>query len=235
MSESKRTSQELQSLEDRYRRRASDDPRYSLLNPAALLATQERQRALRRLFVQLGMTTLSELDVTEVGCGDGSNLLELLQFGFSAERLTGIELLPVRHAAARNRLPAAVRVVLGNAAEARAVPESCDIVLASTVFSSLLDDDFQQHLAEVMWHWVKPGGGILWYDFTMNNPRNPDVRGVSQRRVRSLFPAGHARFQRITLAPPISRAVTRVHPSLYAPFNLFPPLRTHVLAWIAKR
>ncbi len=107
-------------------------------------------------------------------------------------------------------------------------------MLQSTVFSSLLDDAFQQRLADAMWAAVKPGGGVLWYDFTVDNPRNPDVRGVPLRRVRELFPGGELRARRITLAPPIARAVTRVHPSLYTLFNAVPLLRTHVLAWIAK-
>ena len=85
-----------------------------------------------------------------------------------------------------------------------------------------------------MWRWVKPGGGVLWYDFTVDNPRNPDVRGVPLARVRALFPEGRVQARRITLAPPIARAVTRVHPSLYTLFNTLPPLRTHVLAWIEK-
>jgi hypothetical protein len=38
----------------------------------------------------------------------------------------------------------------------------------------------------------------------------------------------------VTLAPPLARAVTRIHPGLYRWFNALPPLRTHVLAWIAK-
>ena len=39
---------------------------------------------------------------------------------------------------------------------------------------------------------------------------------------------------RLTLAPPISRRVTKVHPALYTLFNLLPFLRTHVLGWIKK-
>jgi len=102
------------------------------------------------------------------------------------------------------------------------------------VFSSLLDNAFQQCLAAAMWAAVKPGGGVLWYDFTVNNPRNPDVRGVPLARVRALFPQGHVQSQRVTLAPPIARAVTRVHPSLYPVLNALPLLRTHVLAWVGK-
>ena len=75
---------------------------------------------------------------------------------------------------------------------------------------------------------------MLWYDFTVDNPRNRDVRGVPLPRVHTLFPHGHVQAQRLTLAPPIARAVSRVHPGLYTWFNALPVLRTHVLAWIAK-
>jgi hypothetical protein len=58
---------------------------------------------------------------------------------------------------------------------------------------------------------------------------------VPLARLRALFPqAGRVLVRRITLAPPIARAVTRVHPGLYPLFNTVPALRTHVLAWLAK-
>ena len=115
------------------------------------------------------------------------------------------------------------------------LPEAgADLVLQSTVFSSLLDDAFQQRLADTMWRWVRPGGAVLWYDFTWNNPRNRDVRGVPLARMRALFPHGRIEAQRLTLAPPLARAACRLSPSLYPLLNMLPPLRTHVLAWIGK-
>lgn len=225
---------EPQSVRERYARRMPQDPRYSLLNPAALLPLQERQRAMLALFKRLGWSDLSLLKLHEVGSGTGSNLIELLLMGFAPQNLSGVELLPERHAAARERLPAAVQLAQGDALALTPPAASVDIVLQSTVFSSLLDDAFQQRLASAMWAAVKPGGGVLWYDFTVNNPRNPDVRGVSLARVRALFPQGRVQARRITLAPPIARAVTRLHPSLYTLFNTVPLLRTHVLCWIAK-
>ncbi|RZL68686.1 MAG: class I SAM-dependent methyltransferase [Variovorax sp.] len=225
---------ELQSVRERYDRRRPRDPRYDLLNPAALYAYQERQRAMLRLVAKFGVTDLSNIDLLEVGSGDGGNLLEWLRLGCSPRRVSGIELLHERHEAARTRLPAAVRLTLGDATAAPVEPSSCDIVLVSTVFSSVLDDAFQQCLADAMWRWVKPGGGVLWYDFTVNNPRNPDVRGVPLRRIRALFPQGRVHARRITLAPPIARTVTRLHPSLYTLFNTLPLLRMHALAWITK-
>ncbi|MFS9605942.1 methyltransferase domain-containing protein, partial [Klebsiella pneumoniae] len=77
---------------------------------------------------------------TEVGCGAGGNLLDLLRLGLRPEHLTGIELLPERLAAARAALPERVRLLAGDASQADVAPASQDLVLQSTVFSSILDD-----------------------------------------------------------------------------------------------
>jgi SAM-dependent methyltransferase len=225
---------ETDAVIERYARRAGLAGRYSMLRPEVWQTVQERQRAMLALFVRLGWNDLSAIDAIEVGCGGGGNLLELLRFGFAPERLAGIELLPERLAQARRTLPAAVQLLGGDASELALPPASRALVTQSTVFSSLLDDGFQQRLADAMWSWVAPGGGVLWYDFTVNNPRNPDVRGVPIRRLRELFPEARLSWQRVTLAPPLARALCRVHPALYGVANALPLLRTHVLAWLAK-
>ena len=224
---------EARKVAERYARRDVGD-RYSALNPDVWQTLQERQRAMLALFAHAGLRDVSALKLTEVGCGAGGNLLEMLRLGFAPEQLTGLELLPERFAQARRVLPGSTTVWLGDAVEAPIEDASQHIVLQSTVFSSLLDDAFQQRLADAMWRWLRPGGAVLWYDFTVDNPRNPDVRGVPLRRVRELFPQGRITHRRVTLAPPLARRVARVHPALYSVFNSLPLLRTHVLAWIAK-
>jgi SAM-dependent methyltransferase len=230
------TTEEVNEVRKRYERRRTHgiDWRYNLLNPSVWQTVHERQRALLRLLHRLGWQDFAERKLFEVGCGNGGNLLEMLRFGFDAGDLRGVELLEERYAEARRVLPPELQLTLGDACEAEVQSSSQDIVLQSTVFSSLLDSAFQQRLADAMWRWVKPGGGVLWYDFIVNNPRNADVRGVPLRRVRALFPNGQVYARRITLAPPIARQVVRLHPSLYTLFNTVPLLRTHVLAWIAK-
>ncbi len=226
--------QDTTDMAARYARRAGLEDRYSLLRPEVWQMVQERQRAMISLLLEQGQTDLSALRVVEVGCGAGGNLLELLRLGLQPEHLCGIELLPQRLHQARRVLPAAVQLLEGDASLQRFPAGGVDIVLQSTVFSSLLDPRFQQQLAQAMWSWVKPGGGVLWYDFTVDNPRNPDVRGVPLPRVRQLFPQGQLSCRRVTLAPPLARAACRVHPALYGVLNAVPLLRTHVLAWIGK-
>ena len=228
---------EVAAVRERYARRQVDVWRDHALNPAVLLPIQERQRAIANLFHRLGRLDLDRLRLVEVGCGTGCNLQDFMRLGFKPEHLQGIELLPASVDRARHDLPPAVRIELGDAAGASAsfIREgSQDIVYQSTVFSSLLDDEFQVRLADRMWRWLRPGGAVLWYDFIVNNPRNPDVRGVPVGRIRQLFPRGTIRVRRLTLAPPIARTVTKVHPVLYTVLNSCVWLRTHVLAWIEK-
>ena len=217
----------------RYARRAAND-RYDAARPEVQHMLRERERALQRLFARIGWRQLADKRVVEVGCGSGGNLQRLLEMGFTASHLSGIELLPERYAAARASLPPEVELFEGDASAIERPEASADAVLVATVFSSLLDPTFQQRLAATLWRWVKPGGGVIWYDFTVNNPRNPDVRGVPLSRIQALFPQGHLRHERVTLAPPLARAACRLHPSLYPVFNAVPLLRTHVLAWVGK-
>jgi hypothetical protein len=122
----------------------------------------------------------------------------------------------------------------GDALEAPLENASIDVVMQSTVFTSLLAASFQQRLAARMWSLARPGGGILWFDFVYDNPRNPDVRSVPRPRVRELFPHGEMVCWRVMLASPIARRVARITPTLYAILDALPFLRTHVLCWIAK-
>ena len=217
----------------RYARRDAPE-RYSFLRPDVWQSVQQRQRAMLAMFARAGWTSFADQRVLEVGCGAGGNLLELLRLGFAPEHMTGIELLPERFAQACHVLPAALRLIEGDAREAAIEPSSQDLVLQSTVFTSLLDAATRAALAAAMWRWLAPGGAVLWYDFSVDNPRNPDVRGVPLGELRALFPHGRVSAKRVTLAPPLARAVCRVHPRLYPLLNALPPLRTHLLAWIAK-
>lgn len=225
---------EAESIAERYARRAKQDWRYDRLNPAAMRASQDVERALAGLLRLHARFDRAEARVVELGCGHGDWLLGLLRLGFRPQHLRGVELLPDRAAAARARLPADLRIDTGDALAVDIAPASQDLALQFTVFSSVLDAGVRRQLAATMWRWLRPGGAVLWYDFTVDNPRNPDVRGVPARELRSLFPEGRIDARRLTLAPPIARAACRLHPALHDLLAAVPLLRTHCMAWIAK-
>ena len=225
--------EEPDALKQRYARRV-DAGRYDPDRPDVRMLLAERRRAMQRLFQRAGWADLGALRLLEVGCGTGGNLFELMSLGFAAPNLAGVELLPDRFVHARAVLPDAVALACGDALDHPPPQASLDVVYVSTVFSSLLDERYRERLAAAMWRWLRPGGAVLWYDFTVDNPRNPDVRGVPLARVRELFPQAAVDAERITLAPPLARAVCRLHPALYTVFNAMPPLRTHLLARLSK-
>ncbi len=192
---------------DRERRFAGSDI-YSLFNSATLCIWQGRQRAVLSLLHRHGCEPLSDRHILELGCGHGGVLLEFLNYGAGPERLHGVELLTDRVIDAHRRLP---HMPLTNA-DGQHLPYAAnqfDIVLQYTVFSSILDSAIKQNLAHEMLRVLrKPRGLILWYDFWLN-PTNRQTRGIRPAEIRHLFPGCQYEFQRITLAPPITRRLIK--------------------------
>lgn len=224
------SSTEINNILRRYARRTRP---YPLTDPAVFLSVQDKERAIFRWIRSCGIEPLGNKSILDIGCGIGGDLCFLNRLGFPRELMVGNELRPLTLEKARHSLPGAT-FLPGDACQLTLPSESFDVVMHSTVFSSILEPQFRRTLAMRMWNWTKPGGGILWYDFVYNNPSNPDVCGIPVKAVRQLFPEGSVRYWRVTLAPPISRAVTRFSDRLYSACNCLPFLRTHVLCWIEK-
>ena len=81
---------------------------------------------------------------------------------------------------------------------------------------------------------LAPQGRILWYDFSYNNPKNPDVRGIGKREIQALFPGLEMKTRRITLAPPLGRIVAPFSIVLYYLLSRVRPLCTHLLCLLRK-
>ena len=227
---------ETDHIKTRYDKRkiAIGGDRYAYMNPSVYMAQQEKERILISLLKTIGWSDVAEKRALEVGCGSGGNLQTLMRLGFDPANLVGNELLADRYESARRSLPVVTKLILGDARKLDLPDASFDMVMQSTVFTSIIDDAFQHQLADSMWRLVKPGGGVLWYDFTYDNPRNSDVRGVPLSRVKELFPEAGCLYRRVSLAPPISRRVCKLHPQLYTLFNSVFFLRTHILCWLEK-
>jgi ubiquinone/menaquinone biosynthesis C-methylase UbiE len=204
------------------------------LEPAALLATQERERKLLRKLAAYGYVTLQDSRLLEIGCGTGNWLGDFVRWGVRPENICGIDLLPERVAVAREFSPRGITLACGNAARLELKSGSCDLVLQSTVFTSILDQELKRQMAREMLRVVAPSGLIIWYDFFLNNPRNPDVRGVGKAEICRLFPACEIDLEKLTLAPPIARFLAPRSRPLYHVLSSCKLCCSHYLGIIRK-
>jgi SAM-dependent methyltransferase len=217
-----------------YARRSLDDERYSWFNAAHRLAVQERERHVLELLSRFGFSSLASAKVLEIGCGVGSSLREFLKWGAQPANVTGVDLLADRIAECRRLCPEGVRLLCANAATVDLPSNAFDIVVQSMLFTSVLDGAVRRDIARKMLNVVCPDGLILWYDYRVDNPRNPDVKGVTRREVHGLFPGCSIELRRITLAAPLARMLVPRWPRLYEIARRIPSLRTHYLAVIRK-
>lgn len=137
---------EIESIRDRYerRKRINEIDLYNPLNPAVYLNLQEKERALINWIHSSKLTPIENKRILEIGCGYGGNLLQFIKLGFKPENIVGNELLEERAQFARSRLPKSTNIIVGDASSLQLKYGSFDIVFQSTVFTSILDTDFQK-------------------------------------------------------------------------------------------
>jgi len=209
--------------------------RYDWSNPAYVFAMQDLQRRVLATLCRSGLWPLRGKRVLDVGCGTGHWLRLLIGWGAEPRRVVGVDLLRDRLAHATELAPRRMVLSCGNAATLAFRNASFDLVLQFTVFTSILDPDLRRCVADEMVRVLKPDGTILWYDFCVDNPHNPDVRAVKAAEIARLFPACAVHLRRVTLAPPLTRWLAPRSWTLCALLNAVHPLRTHDLGVIKRR
>ncbi len=226
---------ELDRIRAEYARRANDaelSARYSRLNPASLFALHGRERVQSALFRAEGITSFDKLRILDVGCGSGGDIVHLLSYGASARNIHGVDLLAERLEIAARKMPHAI-LIQGDAEFLPYAGATFDIVMQSTVFSSILEPKLRKRIADEMLRVLAPEGLILWYDFLLN-PLNRDTRGIRRREINQLFAGCTFSFRRVTLAPPIARIVLKCSHTACSMLEAVPFLRTHYLVGIRK-
>jgi SAM-dependent methyltransferase len=222
---------ETQNIFERYERRKKD----SILkknNNFYFNHFAQSERELKYIeIVKSKFDSPDKIKILEIGAGTGVNLFLFKKLGCKWENIFANELLPERFELLKETFPN-INAYQGDACELdENLNNSFDIVFQSTVFTSILDSNFKKRLASKMWHLLKPGGIILWYDFLFDNPQNRDVKGIKKSEIAKLFQESKGiTFYKKTLAPPIGRKVNKLYPL----FNIFPFLRTHIIAVIEK-
>jgi len=181
-----------------------------------------------------GISDLSFAKIPDLGCGTGGVLREFVKYGASPENCFGFDLLPDRIETAK-RISPNMNFQCGNAEFLPYQDSFFDMILCFTVFTSIFDKTMKQNIAKEMFRVLKSDGIILWYDYHMNNPKNPDVRGVKAEEIQLLFPKCHIHLARTTPAPPLARAVAPYSTILCQLLEKIPLLCMHYLGIIRKQ
>jgi SAM-dependent methyltransferase len=227
--------QETERIKKAYKKRDLSNKRilYSFFNKASLFIKQQRDMKILDSLSRISISNLSDKIILDLGCGSGGVLRDFINYGVNPQNLFGFDLLADRIAKAK-RLSPNIDFKCGNAERLPYKNSFFDLVLCFTVFTSIFDKTMKQNIAKEMIRTLKPKGSILWYDYHMDNPKNPDVKGVKKKEIYELFPNCEIYLKRITLAPPLARII--------APHSLFlcylleklKLLNTHYIGLIKK-
>jgi ubiquinone/menaquinone biosynthesis C-methylase UbiE len=163
----------------------------------------------------------------DVGCGDGTLIGAVLRRWLDVDA-TGVDLLADRIDEARRSVPDATFIV-ASADVLPLDPATFDVVTAITLFSSIPSADMERSAAAEIGRVLRPGGWLVWYDLRYDNPSNPEVHGLSARRLGELFPGWDQHLRSITLAPPVARRLGLLTSTAYPILHAIPPLRSHLV------
>jgi SAM-dependent methyltransferase len=230
------TRSEVDRLKEVYREygeRGWRKTKWAATNKGNQAIQQERERKLEQLLERAGFLPLGNRRILDVGCGTGEILAGFEAWGARPENLFGVDLLADRIRRAKENFPE----MTFQEANAEALPFAngfFDLVTLFTVFTSILDHQMARNVSREINRILRSGGAVIWYDFRMNNPFNPHVRGISREGIRQLFPGFDSRLASITLLPPLARRAGCLTDLLYPCFAPLPFLRSHYLGVLAK-
>jgi len=199
-------------IRDRYARRDAEGKAnlYRPCLPSVSYDAYRKQVAWAKAIHDAEEVDLSKLRILDVGCGAGTWLRMLVEWGASPFRLHGIDLLADRISTAQMRSHADIDFKCGSAWPLPYERASFDLVAASTVMSSILTPHARRKLASELERVVQPNGQIMIYDFVVSKPRNPHTVGITTAEIKRLF--SHCRYERrihVTLLPPLTRLLTK--------------------------
>lgn len=216
-----------------YQQQGWADSKWSTANPGNQAILEERKRKVLGLLAAHDFMPVSDRKILEVGCGSGRVMREFLSLGATPANCHGLDLLPDRIAEAARNCPG-VNFQTANAERIPFPDSAFDLVVAFTVFSSILDKDLSSRIAEEMGRVLRSRGAILWFDFRFNNPWNPNVRGMRREHIHGLFPGYQHIARSLTLLPPIARRLGPFTKVLYPVLASIPALRSHLLCLLRK-
>ena len=219
---------DIEAIRSTYRRYATEGRSrlWDAANPGYARMIRDRETALVEL-IRLSVPA-SGGRVLDLGAGDGRLADAVARSGIPIGRWVGIDLDGAAMAAASK----AIRWAEFFEASADQLPfegAAFDVVVASTLFSSLPSAELEAAVAAEVRRVLVPGGWLVWYDLRRNNPTNAAVHGLSSEAVRHLFSGWDAALRSATLLPPVARRLGVATRIVYPLLESVPFMRSHLV------
>lgn len=132
-----------------------------------------------------GLNITIDEKILDVGCGNGGTLRQLIEFGFKPQNIYGIDTSQERINDCASRYPN-LWLYLGDASKMPYEDNFFDIVLESTLFIELTDDEISKKIADEMVRVCKPNGYILLIDWRYSY-FHPEKKALDKKRISKLF------------------------------------------------
>lgn len=232
----KKFDDECNKIVQRYNFRAKKDKAnyYNIATPSCRISACEKNEYFIRILYENFGYDFVDKKYLEVGCGTGTNLANFISWGICPENLSGNDVFEPSICCARQRLPQSVKLQHGNFLDCLYDCKSFDVILFSTVLSSILDEKFQIECLNRSYDLLKKDGIVLLYDFKYDNPWNRDVRGIKLKKIT--IPQTRwscSKFNNITLCPPLARKLEKL-PFLIKALTFLKVFNTHIVGFLKK-
>ena len=206
-------------------------------NPEVLFQTFAFERSIIRTLYKID--DFSSMKVLDIGCGDGGSLINLIKIGFDPANLAGIDILDDRIKSAKRKFPN-IGFITGDAACLPFSDCQYDLVMESTMFIQLTDDELCRSIALEMIRVTKKDGHIMLIDWRYSKPGNSKYDGLSKKRLKRLFEIDSSTelisVKNGALVPFIGRFISQRLPFLYFLIQaLFPFMSGQVTYLLKKR
>ena len=166
------------------------------------------------------LTKISKVDlaswkILDVGCGGGGSLFNFIRLGFKPNNMYGVDILPERIEKAKNNFPD-INWQCQDAQNLHFENSTFDIVLESTMFVQIIDDNLALNIAKEMIRVTKPGRFIFLIDWRTPNPFDKNYKALTKKRISLMF-NGQKFVKQFSgsLLPPIGRLLSKRLPAFY--------------------
>jgi SAM-dependent methyltransferase len=206
---------------------------HSLDNPGVRWIEDQKRTGVVQHLLRNNLGDLTGIRILEIGCGSGGMLPYLAELGAAPANLHGIDLQDERIATAQAQHPD-MHFQVADATQIPYEDESFHVVVAFTVFSSILDPVLRKQVAGEIQRVLARPGLLLWYDMRWRNPRNPHIRPVSRAELVQLFPDSVIDVRPHTLMPPLARRLAGRWPGLTRRLGRMPLFCSHLFGSLRK-